>query len=280
MLQPWPAPTPRSPPSRGAERRGDLRRPAGQVEPVRRAGRSFDVDSLARSVLCGAAGRAGSAQDFAEAMQEALRGKSGGPLAGLVGCVPLPRLNVGAGGLLAAALHRRRTAGLCPGRARAPHHGAQLARVLPAEQQRQRHRLHAADGVHPEQRHRAAEGAAKQPQRMGTRRQQQRRRRRRAPVVWAAASAAAQRGGTGAGRGSRGWRRAVPADRRLPAAAWAAVPLRRRRRRRRGGAAGGAAGPLPPPPAANPLLGGLDQARAGKTRTPCASCPTRRTTRC
>jgi general secretion pathway protein D len=65
-----------------------------QIEAVRDLARSFDDDSLAHQSYALLPVGSGSAKDFADAMQEAFRGKAGGSLSGLVRVVPLPRLNV------------------------------------------------------------------------------------------------------------------------------------------------------------------------------------------
>ncbi len=64
-----------------------------QVQAVRDLVRSFDNDELAHQSYAVLPVTSGGAHDFADAMQEAFRGKSGGALAGLVRVVPLARLN-------------------------------------------------------------------------------------------------------------------------------------------------------------------------------------------
>lgn len=64
-----------------------------QVESLRAVVRSFDVDSLANQSYALLPVSAGNAKDFADAMQEAFRGRSGASLSGLVQVIPLGRLN-------------------------------------------------------------------------------------------------------------------------------------------------------------------------------------------
>ena len=63
-----------------------------QLDTVEGLVRSFDVDALAGQSYALLPVDSGSAQDFAQALQEALRGRAGGSLGGLVRVVPLPRL--------------------------------------------------------------------------------------------------------------------------------------------------------------------------------------------
>jgi len=67
-------------------------------EPQAREGlmglvKAFDVDILARQSYALLPVTAGDVKDFASAFQDAFRGQNGGPLAGLVKVVPLPRIN-------------------------------------------------------------------------------------------------------------------------------------------------------------------------------------------
>jgi general secretion pathway protein D len=64
-----------------------------QVQAVRDLVRTFDTDELANQSYAVLPVSSGGAKDFADAMQEAFKGKSGGALSGLVRVVPLPRLN-------------------------------------------------------------------------------------------------------------------------------------------------------------------------------------------
>ncbi|HVY17110.1 MAG TPA: type II secretion system secretin GspD [Rhodopila sp.] len=64
-----------------------------QVQAVREMVESFDQDELAHQSYALLPVANGSAREFADAMQEAFRGKAGGGLAGLVRVVPLVRLN-------------------------------------------------------------------------------------------------------------------------------------------------------------------------------------------
>ncbi len=64
-----------------------------QVQAVRDLVQTFDSDELAHQSYALLPVTSGGAHDFADAMQEAFRGKSGGSLAGLVRVVPLVRLN-------------------------------------------------------------------------------------------------------------------------------------------------------------------------------------------
>jgi general secretion pathway protein D len=64
-----------------------------QIEAMRDLVRSFDTDALAHQSYALLPVTAGSARDFADAMQDAFRGKAGSALAGLVRVVPMSRLN-------------------------------------------------------------------------------------------------------------------------------------------------------------------------------------------
>jgi general secretion pathway protein D len=65
-----------------------------QIDAVRELVRSFDIDSLASQSYALLPVTSGSARDFAEALQEAFRGRQGSSLSGLVRVLPLSRLNV------------------------------------------------------------------------------------------------------------------------------------------------------------------------------------------
>jgi general secretion pathway protein D len=64
-----------------------------QIEGIRGVISSFDVDVLAGQSYAVLPVTAGTAHDFADALQEAFRGRSGAALAGLVRVVPLTRMN-------------------------------------------------------------------------------------------------------------------------------------------------------------------------------------------
>ncbi len=64
-----------------------------QVQAIRDLVQTFDTDELAHQSYALLPVTSGDAHDFADAMQEAFRGKSGGALAGLVRVVPMVRLN-------------------------------------------------------------------------------------------------------------------------------------------------------------------------------------------
>lgn len=64
-----------------------------QIEAVHDLVRSFDDDALSHQSYALLPVNAGSARDFAEAMQEAFRGRAGASLSGLVRVVPLAHLN-------------------------------------------------------------------------------------------------------------------------------------------------------------------------------------------
>lgn len=65
---------------------------AGQLDVLQDLVRSFDLDALSGQSYALLPVPAGSARDFAEALQEALRGRSGGSLSGLVRVAPLQKL--------------------------------------------------------------------------------------------------------------------------------------------------------------------------------------------
>ena len=65
---------------------------AGQLDMLQDLVRSFDLDALSGQSYALLPVPAGSARDFAEALQEALRGRSGGSLSGLVRVAPLQKL--------------------------------------------------------------------------------------------------------------------------------------------------------------------------------------------
>ncbi len=65
-----------------------------QIQAMRELVQSFDIDALSHQSYALLPVGSGSARDFAEAMQEAFRGRAGASLSGLVRVVPLSRLNV------------------------------------------------------------------------------------------------------------------------------------------------------------------------------------------
>ena len=130
----------------------------GQVQSLTALVRSFDTDALAGQSYAVLPVASGNAKDFADAMTASFHGKGGSSLGGLVRVVPLPRMNAvlvisPQPSYIEAARRRFRS-----DRTATAYHGAGLARVLPAEQQRERHRVHAANGLHAQQCHRGAAG--------------------------------------------------------------------------------------------------------------------------
>ena len=177
----------------------------GQVEPLVELVRSFDVDELAGQSYAVLPVTSGNAREFAEALRAALRGRRG-DRAGAGGAAGA--LRRGAGGRAAAPLSSRRR------RASTRWSSSERRRTVRSwhvyylqNSHGRRHRLHAADGLHPEQR----DGAADRADQCGARA--------------ACGGSAMLSGGGGSGGGCRrrrhGRRRAW--RRRARAAAWAAV---------------------------------------------------------
>ena len=143
----------------------DQRRP-GDARGAAQPGRSaFDIDVLAGQSYALFPVTSGDAKDFATALTEAMRAGKGAALAGVVRVVPMERIN---SVLVVSGQPRyiddaRRVYALVERSAAAD--GAQLERLLPAEQPQQRHRLRAAAGLHAQPRHGGAERAGGGPRR-------------------------------------------------------------------------------------------------------------------